>query len=459
MLRLPFTYGQVVASSGGSSTVQFSASGGLYPVDTASFPWLLQAQGVLGYDPVKQRLAVNGTDIYALDNPIAISYSSPSGPAARLSIAVALPVGEWVILRHQTYSFNAFSFYSAQGISISNVTLWAVAGMGVFTDSCRDISLSGFRIAKAAGRPMSITADGVHFSNTKGGAIVIRDSLFEGQGDDGINVPTIFQAILSLQPGSSSSSFQVNSPRSAAGPDVPLVGPGDTVNFFSRRSLAPLGTAVVQSLGPNRSVQLAPPGLPAAVALYDLINCAGSYADSFELTGTTFRNNRARGALLKTSNMVARHNIFEGVSGSAIKTETDGCYWFEGHPVANWSVVENIIRDCNFGAAQLPADIIIDNYVPVFNAQGQPTSQCTSFIGTGSFVQAGLNISSNQFFSSFGKQSVSILSTKGLTLSNNVVSTTAGCAAAALDFSGQGVVTDSVSGNVCDGQPCTTSGL
>lgn len=44
---------------------------------------------------------------------------------------------------------------------------------------------------------MSITADAVHFS-TCGGSIVIRDSLFEGQGDDGLNVHGKFGLVAAL---------------------------------------------------------------------------------------------------------------------------------------------------------------------------------------------------------------------------------------------------------------------
>jgi hypothetical protein len=59
--------------------------------------------------------------------------------------------------------------------------------MGIYASLTSNIELSGVAVAKKAGRPMSITADAVHFSSCAG-AIVIRDSLFEGQGDDGLNV-------------------------------------------------------------------------------------------------------------------------------------------------------------------------------------------------------------------------------------------------------------------------------
>lgn len=59
--------------------------------------------------------------------------------------------------------------------------------MGFYGSLTRNIELASVAVAKREGRPMSITADAVHFSSCAGD-IVIRDSLFEGQGDDGLNV-------------------------------------------------------------------------------------------------------------------------------------------------------------------------------------------------------------------------------------------------------------------------------
>jgi hypothetical protein len=43
--------------------------------------------------------------------------------------------------------------------------------------------------------PMSLNADALHFSNTRGGVISVLNSRFEAQGDDGINMPTRYQDI------------------------------------------------------------------------------------------------------------------------------------------------------------------------------------------------------------------------------------------------------------------------
>ena len=179
-----------------------------------------------------------------------------------------------------------------------------------------------------------------------------------------------------------------------------ILWPGSTMNLFARETLLPAGTAVVAKIA-GMSLVLAAP-LPAGVGQWDLVNNAASYADYVEVcqllvwpyncfgpglslrvpqvSDCVFKDNRARGALLKSSNVLATRNTFDHTTGPAIKTETDGgwgnlsgcwralcrpsrpvedpvclcptgCYWFEGHPVRNWTVVGNTFIGCNYATA------------------------------------------------------------------------------------------------------------
>jgi hypothetical protein len=452
MERLPFTYGQVVAATPSSSTVSFDATS-TYRVDLARYAWLNRAQAIISYDPVKQRIA-KGTDIYATDDPIPITYTA-GGAAATLTVPVALRVGDFVIIRHQVYGYNAFTVERSSALAWRNVTLWAVAGMGIYTDETSGIDIEALRIERTGGRPMSITADGVHFSNSRGGAIALRHCLFEGQGDDGLNAPTIFQFLVAA--AADGRSFQVGG-RGVAGPQPPLLGAGDTAQFFDRATLLPLGTAAVVGVGENFTVLLAAPGVPAGVGVYALVNDAQEYAASLEVTDSVFRNNRARGALLKSSNVFVARNIFEGMSASAVKTETDGCYWQEGHPVTNWSFVDNAIIEANVWGGL--ADVVIDNAVPVF-ANGVPTTTCVPYAAAapGAAVQRGLNISGNTFSQVSGESAIGVYSTDGVEVRGNVIATAAGARAPAVDIAGHGVVGAVVAGNTCDGGACVVAGM
>ena len=454
-VRPYFTLGTVVASAGSHSNLTFDA--GAYPVDLAKYPWLAHAQAAIGYDPVNDRFLKNGVDDYWLDAPQSVAFLSTSGPAALLTVSSALPVGQAVVLRHQVYSYNFLSCYSCDDLLVSGVTLYATPGMGVFTANSSNVVMDALKIAKRPGRPMSITADGVHFCNSRGGAVIIRNCLFEGQGDDGVNVPTIFQDIDTISADRLTLTLGKNG---VAGANAGTIWAGAEMQFFGRKTLIPSAPPArvvsTSSFTVTLDAQLDP-----GVALYDLVNNAASYPAYVEVTDSVFRANRARGALLKASNVFCARNVFDHCTGPAIKTEIDGCYWFEGAPVRNWTVRDNIIVGVNYATAAMAGDIMIDSDVPVFNSSGVPTTQCvTPLAGP---VHYNLSIVNNSFVQDAGNAALAAFSVYGFVVSGNEVTRTAGTPppAAGFDFGcgSDSCSQTSASGNTCNGGACVVSGL
>ena len=176
------------------------------------------------------------------------------------------------------------------------------------------------------------------------------------------------------------------------------------------------------------------------------------------MTDCVFRNNRARGALLKQSNVLCARNVFDGCTMSAAKTETDGCFWQEGHPVSNWSFVDNEVREVNFWGGL--ADIVIDNAVPTF-ANGVPTTTCVPYAqaAPGAAAQRGLNISGNTITQLSGESAIAAYSAEGVEIRGNVITREAGAKTPAYDVQGFGVIGATVQGNVCDGRACVIAGM
>ena len=456
MVRVPFTYGQVTSVSSTGSIVTFDATS-LYTINTTQYPWLLHAQGVLSYDPINRRVAPHATDIYALTDPIPLVYLSINNQQAQVNVtSTNLQLNDYVIIRHQTYSFNAFSNYAVtNGLWFTNITLWTIAGMGIYTEGCSGgITINGLYIRKYMDRPMSITADGMHISNTRGGTVTVTNSYIEGQGDDGLNIPTIFQDILSISSDRLSITIEG---RPGSGPVSPVVNGGDVMNVFNRSTMQWILSVPVKSANSNGTIYFATP-LPPNVTIYESINNANAYADAFILTDNVFSSNRARGALIKTSNVYAARNQFINISGPAGKTETDDCYWGEGHPTRNWTFTDNIVKGVNYGVAQMYGDIIIDNSVPVFQ-NGIPTSQCEAYNGTNPAIQYNINISNNTFIQGSGLSSIYVYSTNGLTVNGNTITQESGIPSPQYDIVGNGVINAVVTNNVCNNGECKTSGL
>jgi hypothetical protein len=131
---------------------------------------------------------------------------------------------------------------------------------------------------------MSLNADALHFSNTLGGMISVRNSRFESQGDDGVNMPTRYQDIAAF-----SGDRRGFMPGKLG--EVPDLLHGNTLQFFSRHDLSLLGEAVVDHIG--EFVQLVS-AVPASVSVFDLFTNAHAHADFTIISNCTFKNNRAR---------------------------------------------------------------------------------------------------------------------------------------------------------------------
>ena len=155
--------------------------------------------------------------------------------------------------------------------------------------------------------------------------------------------------------------------------------------------------------------------------------------------------------------MYAARNVFDHTTGPAIKTETDGCYWFEGHPVQNWTVTNNTFVGCNYATAASPGDVYVDNAVPKFSG-GAPTAECVAF--SAAPIHAGLAITKNVFVQDAGQSAVVAYAAAGINVSGNSITRAAGTPhPPAGDLIGIGCTQTAAAGNTCDGGACNVSGL
>ena len=85
--------------------------------------------------------------------------------------------------------FGVDGLIGGAGSEVSDVTVFTGPGMGLVGSISTNISLKHFNILlrPGSGRMMSTTADATHFSGCKG-TIALEDCIFEGMGDEGINV-------------------------------------------------------------------------------------------------------------------------------------------------------------------------------------------------------------------------------------------------------------------------------
>ena len=102
MARVPFTHATV--TSVGSSTTTFQiVNTSMYPsspADVSTYPYLSQAQAIIGYDPSSEQFRL--PDINSLQNPYPVIFSPDGSTMTLQNIKLDVPIGSNVVIRHQS---------------------------------------------------------------------------------------------------------------------------------------------------------------------------------------------------------------------------------------------------------------------------------------------------------------------------------------------------------------------
>ena len=171
-------------------------------------------------------------------------------------------------------------------------------------------------------------------------------------------------------------SFQLGS-RPAGGPHGPpsALNVGGRYQFRDRRTWKIEGVGVLQSTQIVKGVQTATFRFESGsspISEYAMLTDI-SLEPHVLIENSYFGNNRARGTLIKTSNVLVRNNVYNGTSAHCILAFPDGCYWFESNGFTNWSIVNNTLDGCGMTSTQ--ADIFVAACAPNWGPDGLPLSQ------------------------------------------------------------------------------------
>ncbi|PRP89716.1 hypothetical protein PROFUN_00058 [Planoprotostelium fungivorum] len=202
---------------------------------------------------------------------------------------------------------------------------------------------------------LSLSSDGLHVVGMKNGPIVI-DSLFEGMGDDGINLLNWYVTALSYP----------DSTTIVAKPPT-YWSAGDIVRLYAA-NLEPLGFSRIISItvrpDKNSTIVLT---TPHGNATY--ISDRSNANANFVISNNTFYNHRARSILCKGSRGVISNNVFNLTSLGAIFIATgpgEGDYSTD-LTVAN-NYLENIGASSNNGYGGSITVNLGSTYVPLAGA-------------------------------------------------------------------------------------------
>ena len=289
--------------------------------------------------------------------------------------------GAHVVLRHQTYVFNAFSTEDSKRVTFRDLTIHYAPGMGITAKRTEDVTLKRVTMAppKGSGRALSIASDGTHFWDCTG-TIRIEDSYFKATGDDVANVHGHYFEVTKLV---DAKTVAVKVQHNWLWP--PYVG--DTIEFTDPRSLIEYAAgkvAAVETIARGKwRITFAKP-LPEQLKVAHYLANA-TLVPKVRFSGNHIVGNRSKGFLIKSRDAIVENNVFEDISGVGLAATVEGNHWREsigtrklifrnnkfincnGGPNRLWGVIAVFavtdFADHRWGDAGVHRDIIIENNV------------------------------------------------------------------------------------------------
>ena len=382
-LRLPFTVA-TLADDATASTVSLALEGGaalgadraaIYAWNATRWPWLASPFVTSAVVPFGTRatrqmpsaglVGVHSATLEAATGVLRLSFPRGSRDTPDARLRAGLRRGQRVFVQHfeNMQSWGVHGRNVSGTTTVSGVSLLSIAGMGFRCDLCTGTYLlegSDIGIKPDSARPMSITADGVHLMHHHG-AIHVRHSSVQGQGDDGLNVHGNFIVLDGLVGNGSVSYIDETGPGWLTA--APTFFGGDAVRFFSRRTLQALqgGGSRIVSATPSRITFDAAP--PPGLRRFDMLLSARRVS-SLSITDSFFGNSNARGAVISADGVLVRNSTFANLTLAAIAFFDGGCGaqpaapncpwcgdYTEGPFSANVTIVDNTFVACASEAA------------------------------------------------------------------------------------------------------------
>jgi hypothetical protein len=280
---------------------------------------------------------------------------------------VYLAVGDVVMVRHWGWDpwKNAIQTGASYNLDFENVNIYASPYLGFLLSGGGGYRLSHCSVTRLnASRLVSSEADTVHISDNTGD-IIIEESTFGYQGDDGIN---IHGAVGTFEREPDNSLHWTAGGESSYAPYGWIAGT-DTLGFFNG-AFGFLGTTSLQSRSNPKiglSLTLKDSAPQGATQLADLSRVSAR----FVIRNNKFLFNRARGLLLQSSHGLVENNDFTGQTGHAIIV---GAGYSEGPGVQNVIFRGNRFSNVgSFPSAPLP-NISDAQYGALLVSRAMPTT-------------------------------------------------------------------------------------
>lgn len=260
---------------------------------------------------------------------------------------VGLTVGDCIIARY-IYGFAPLiHFYRSKNIYVKNVAVYASCGMGVIAHNCKNIEFEEYKVMLSDGRKMSTLTDATHFISCEG-KIDFKNCVFEGMGDDAVNVHGFYIDIKQII-DERTVLGKIEAAVQDGNSDIPEVG--DLIEFCDMKTLLPFASGEIAEIKGDKTdyemVIVFKEELPNGISA----NCYmanTSKTAKLSVADCTVKNIRGRAMLIQTRNAVIKNNVFENCTGQAVHIDT-AVGWRESIGTRNIEVAGNKFINCGYG--------------------------------------------------------------------------------------------------------------
>lgn len=262
-----------------------------------------------------------------------------------------LQVGERFVLRTYSRPTPAIFVTESKNITLENIAVHNVQGMGLLAQLTENMTLDKFRVAIEEGSERFFTtqADATHFSACKG-KIRSVNGLYEGMADDAINVHGTYLKVITRE-NDYTIKAQYMHPQSCG---FLWGNKGDQVQFVAAKTMETIGDKtykIHQIKAVDKPTEVGAKifeitfdkPLPAEVKPDNACGVENlTWTPKVLFKNNIVRNNRARGALFSTpKKVVCSNNLFDHTHGAAILLCGDCNGWYETGACRNVSIKNN----------------------------------------------------------------------------------------------------------------------
>ena len=335
----PLPYTQGVVSSSGIGWFEITVDSG-YPVSSHVTIWTIES-----YDRDRRNVARKALQIGG-DKIIGVQSNGARALRVQLYHPMPVPLGTVLVLRFKG-NHAGMELSHSRNISFHDVTLLSGYSIGYNIAYCENLAFHRCMIGFSpnSDRLLSTNADGMHITNCSG-SLAIDHCIFQGTGDDAINVNTPLWHAQRRSNGRGAVVVSRNdTPLSSE--DAPTVD--DQLEVLDPRDLH----VILRESPESNSTTTIAGNIPQGALVSDLNRLPATVVSHCQFLGNHSR------AVLAHANLQVTNCHFQYTSLAAIMIAPDA-YWMEGPATKNIVIDANSFVGCHYASLDPEGTVTVD---------------------------------------------------------------------------------------------------